>query len=65
MLCLRQGAAAMGGWRLLGTTLYVTLEPCPMCAGALLQVGAPAICLKGCVRGCCGRLGRLGLVPFA
>ena len=36
MLCLRQGAAALGNYRLLDTTLYVTLEPCPMCAGALV-----------------------------
>ena len=35
MLAVRQAAAAGAGWRLAGSTLYVTLEPCPMCAGAL------------------------------
>lgn len=34
---LRQAAAGRGGWRLAGTTLYVTLEPCIMCAGAAWQ----------------------------
>jgi tRNA(adenine34) deaminase len=37
MICLREAAARTGDWRLDGATLYVTLEPCPMCAGALLQ----------------------------
>lgn len=36
LLALRKGAAKLGTWRLEGTTLYVTLEPCPMCAGALV-----------------------------
>lgn len=49
VLALRDAAAAVGdGWRLTGATVYVTLEPCPMCAGALVAarvarvvVGAP------------------------
>ena len=37
LLALKEGASRLGGWRLDGSTLYVTLEPCPMCAGALVQ----------------------------
>jgi tRNA(adenine34) deaminase len=37
MLALRQAAAHLGNWRLIDVTLYCTLEPCPMCAGAMLQ----------------------------
>jgi tRNA(adenine34) deaminase len=36
MLVLRRAARVVGGWRLTGVTLAVTLEPCPMCAGAML-----------------------------
>lgn len=36
MLVLRDAAALLGGWRLQGATLYVTLEPCAMCAGAMV-----------------------------
>jgi len=37
VLAIRQAAEKLGGWRLNGCTLYVTIEPCPMCAGALVQ----------------------------
>ena len=37
LLALKESASRLGGWRLDGSTLYVTLEPCPMCAGALVQ----------------------------
>lgn len=37
IIALREAARQLQGWRLQGATLYVTLEPCPMCAGALLQ----------------------------
>ncbi|MHB1018026.1 MAG: tRNA adenosine(34) deaminase TadA [Coriobacteriia bacterium] len=37
LIAIREGAARLGRWRLSGCTLYVTLEPCPMCAGALVN----------------------------
>ena len=56
MRCLREGAAMTGDWRLRGCTLYVTLEPCPMCAGAMVMSQLDR-CVFGApdpVRGCCG-----------
>lgn len=43
MIAITQAAASLGSWRLEGCTLYVTLEPCPMCAGAILQARVPVV----------------------
>ena len=43
ILAIRRAAAARGSWRLEGCTLVVTLEPCPMCAGAILLARIPAL----------------------
>lgn len=37
MIAMRQAAHYLSNWRLIGVTLYCTLEPCPMCAGAMIQ----------------------------
>ena len=37
ILVLRRAGKLLSGWRLLASTIYVTVEPCPMCAGALVQ----------------------------
>jgi tRNA(adenine34) deaminase len=43
VLAIRAAAAALGGWRLAETTLYVTLEPCAMCAGAIVLARIPTV----------------------
>ncbi len=43
LLAIRAAAEAVGGWRLPGTTLYVTLEPCAMCAGAIVLARIPEV----------------------
>ena len=56
MLAMQRACQALGGRRLRGCTLYVTLEPCPMCAGALVMAEADA-CVFGAYdprQGCCG-----------
>jgi len=43
LLAIRAGAEALGGWRLPETTLFVTLEPCAMCAGAIVLARVPLV----------------------
>jgi len=43
MIAITQAAESLQSWRLDGCTLYVTLEPCPMCAGAILQARIPVV----------------------
>ena len=43
MIAITQAAEALGSWRLTDCTLYVTLEPCPMCAGAIVQARLPTV----------------------
>ena len=43
VLALREAAEHLGGWRLLDTVLYVTLEPCAMCAGAIVLARVPRV----------------------
>ena len=53
---IEQACAAVGGWRLDGCALYVTLEPCPMCAGAIINARIPAVVYgaKEPLTGSCG-----------
>ena len=43
MIAITQAAEALGDWRLADCTLYVTLDPCPMCAGAIVQARLPTV----------------------
>ncbi|MCB8985963.1 MAG: tRNA adenosine(34) deaminase TadA [Ardenticatenaceae bacterium] len=43
MIALKAAATAVHNWRLIGVTLYCTLEPCPMCAGAMIQARLPRL----------------------
>ena len=56
MEAIAQANERLRSWRLDGCTLYVTLEPCPMCAGLLAQTGLDAIVFgaRDALAGCCG-----------
>ena len=58
--------AAIGSWRLEDCTLYVTLEPCPMCAGAILNARIPRLCFGAAdpALGACGGVMNLFMEDF-
>ena len=43
LIAMEKAAKKLGGWRLIGCTLYVTLEPCPMCAGCAINARLPRL----------------------
>ena len=53
---IREAGETLGSWRLDGCTLYVTLEPCPMCAGAIINARVPMLVFGAAdaVSGSCG-----------
>jgi len=70
MLAIAKAARRLGGWRLSGCTLYVTLEPCPMCAGAIVNARIDEVVFGAFdpKAGACGSLynlaeGRLNHMP--
>jgi len=61
-----EACRTVGGWRLFGATLYVTLEPCPMCAGAIINARIDRVCYGAAdpKAGSCGSLTDLFLLPY-
>src|SRR5207249_6065554 len=62
MLAITQAAAALRSWRLDDCVLYVTLEPCPMCAGAIVQARLPLL-VYGATDAKAGACGTLYQIP--
>lgn len=62
---IAEACRTLGGWRLWQCTLYVTLEPCPMCAGAIMNARIPRIVYgtKDPTNGCCGSAVDLFMLP--
>ncbi len=62
---IAEACRTLGGWRLWKCTLYVTLAPCPMCAGAIMNARIPRIVYgaKDTVNGCCGSAIDLFMLP--
>lgn len=66
IIAIEQSCNALGSWRLSGCTLYVTMEPCPMCAGAIVNSRIDRV-VYGCkdvVAGCCGSVINFNAYPF-
>jgi len=66
LICINEACRVLGGWRLPGVTLYVTLEPCAMCAGAIINARIPRVVFGAAdLRfGALGSLVDLAKIPF-
>ena len=66
VLAIEEACRKRGGWRLGGCTLYVTLEPCPMCAGALInsRIDRVVFGAEDMMAGCCGSVINFNSYPF-
>ena len=66
ILAIEEACGAVGDWRLKGCTLYVTLEPCPMCAGAIVnsRIDKVVYGARDSAAGCCGSLINFNAYPF-
>lgn len=66
VLAIRRACEKIGHWRLTGATLYVTIEPCPMCAGALVnsRIDRVVYGAKDMIAGCCGSVINFNSYPF-
>ena len=66
LLAIEEACRLTGDWRLSGCTLYVTLEPCPMCAGAIVngRIERLVYGVKDPAAGCCGSVLNLNAYPF-
>ena len=64
---IREAAECIGDWRLAGCTLYVTLEPCAMCAGAVVNARIERVVIgaREDRTGCCGSVCNLFAMPFS
>ncbi len=66
VLAIEEACRKRGGWRLNDCTLYVTLEPCPMCAGALInsRIDRVVFGAEDMIAGCCGSVINFNAYPF-
>ena len=66
LLAIEEACRRLGTWRLSGCTLYVTLEPCPMCAGAIINSRLQRVVYGAADRraGCCGSVANFFHMPF-
>lgn len=63
---INEACQTLGGWQLVDCTMYVTLEPCPMCAGAIINARIPRVVQGACniKAGSCGSIVDLFSLPY-